>query len=681
MNSATEKITTNTRIIKNLLTKYVDSFRAFKELINNAIQANAKNIDITIVYNDSLTVKSGIEKLSIQDDGCGVPYSEIKKRILQIATNVKKSGQGIGRFSSFQIGELMKIETVAFDSRNQQYSKTRLAIDTATLDDIELEKTAVKIDYDYSETTRNTTYYKVEIENLHHNKQKRVAKKNLLIASFNKDQIAAAIFEHYPFEIFNEKINFTVNGRKIDKNEFVLEEPKYKKVTYSNINQQVFDLNFHFYKIKTSLNKVKVFLQAENAGIKSVAYEFTYSSDWYTPDLGTWFVYIDSNLFDSDLFRNIDLENLGEEETKKLKSVIKETINDFFKTRNKKFENFINRLENDQYYPFKNEKPATNSQEIVFKKIAYLIEEKHQIVESDDQIRTFLFPLLNKAIADGNIEYIFNKVLKLSDENLDKFHSLLQKTDLENVVHFASKVAAKNEFLSFLHEIIYGSIASYVKERSQLHKIVENELWLFGEHYNETPHLWSDRRIGSILSDLTNRFLHYEPTADENNLIENTEGLNNITDLFFLNEKINDYGEREIMVVELKSPKCAIGKKELNQIDAYAFTLEDYGALPTEKVKYKLYLISSHLSKFAKSKVKSSRQKYPDQPFLYDRKTEKNIEVYVVEWSEIIELCKRKLKYLSLQLDIKDRSVKDKFEQEYGTLMDPRIKTQLRQIK
>jgi hypothetical protein len=135
------------------------------------------------------------------------------------------------------------------------------------------------------------------------------------------------------------------------------------------------------------------------------------------------------------------------------------------------------------------------------------------------------------------------------------------------------------------------------------------------------------------------------------------------------------------MVVELKSPKCAISEKELAQIDKYAFTIEEFPSLPAEKVKYKLILISSRLTKYAKSKLKSSREKYPDTPFLYDKKTDKNIEIYVMEWSELMELNKRKLGYLSNQLEIKDKSVKDKFEEEYSELIDEKINAQLRLIK
>src|SRR5690606_13756538 len=311
--------------------------------------------------------------------------------------------------------------------------------------------------------------------------------------------------------------------------------------------------------------------------------------------------------------------------------------NDFFKAKNKRFEKFLKNLENDKYYPYQNnEQPASKSQEVLFKKVAYLLEDEHQLIQKDDKIRNFLYPLLDKAISNGNIEYIFSKVLKLSEEGLEKFQNLLEKTDLEDVVHFASVVADKTEFLDFLHELTYGELSKYLKERSQLHKIVEDELWLFGENYNGTPKLWSDKKIGNILIELREKYFNYEPTKVDENLIELDEGgLNDITDLFFFNEKITDADVKEIMVVELKSPKCAISKKELNQIDDYAFTIEQHSALPNEKVKYKLVLISSRLTKYAKSQVNSRRLNFPDNPFMYDKKTEKNIEVYVMEWSEL----------------------------------------------
>ena len=45
------------------------------------------------------------------------------------------------------------------------------------------------------------------------------------------------------------------------------------------------------------------------------------------------------------MFRNLDLETLGEVEINNLKNTIKETINEFFKAKNKRFEKFLKDLE------------------------------------------------------------------------------------------------------------------------------------------------------------------------------------------------------------------------------------------------------------------------------------------------------------------------------------------------
>ncbi|NJX16833.1 ATP-binding protein [Tamlana crocina] len=175
MKSTTKKITTNTRVIKDLLTKYRDTFQAFRELINNSIQAESKNIEINIDYVNEANIKSPIKSIEITDDGIGVPFNEFDKRILEIGTTAKARGQGIGRFSSLQIGELMHIETVGFDSDKKQFSKTKFSMDTLDFNDAQLEETEFKVDFEYL-TQKVNPYYKVTIEQLHHNKQKNSPK-------------------------------------------------------------------------------------------------------------------------------------------------------------------------------------------------------------------------------------------------------------------------------------------------------------------------------------------------------------------------------------------------------------------------------------------------------------------------------------------------------------------------
>ncbi len=689
----TRQLSTHSRVVKDLLTKYKDTFTAFCELLNNSLQAKATQIDLRIEYVSTSAYKAPLIKIELTDNGTGVAASEFEDKILLIGTDVKKDGQGIGRFGALQIGEKMTIETVAYDPENKHFSRVEFPLDSS-----KISSTLAKVNFEYDVEIlkkKVSSYYKVTIEKIHHNKQGKIALKNKISEKFNSDAIRQSIFEKYPLQIFNREVKFTVNDAPLNPSDFVIGAPTIKKSLYVDIKGAEHPFDFHFYQVKSNLHKVKVFFYVENAGIKIVAHEFTYSSDWYTPDLGTWFIYLDSPFFNTGLFRNIDLDSLGDEEIKQLKEFIKDTINNFFKANNRRFEKFITELEKDAAYPDSFDSPIAQSRELLFQKIAYIVEDEYKLLDQkNEKIRSLFYSLLDKSLANGHVEEIFSKVVTLSAPNMEKFHQLLEKTELENVISFSSAVANKLEFLDFLHELTYGRLADILLERSQLHKIIEKELWLFGEAYNGSRHLWSDKKIGNILAELREKYFNYEPTAADDNLISPeeytganangrtppVEGLDNITDLFFLNEKILDNEDREIMVVELKSPKCAIGKKELQQIDDYAFTVESFPGLPKENTRYKFILISSRLTAYAKSKMRSSREKY-NEPFLYDRKAEKNIDVLVMEWSELIALNRRKLDYLSTKLEIKNKSLKEKFESEYAGIINEKVSARLTKSK
>ncbi|MDO6430585.1 ATP-binding protein [Flavitalea sp. BT771] len=675
----TRQLSTHSRVVKELLTRYKDTFTAFCELLNNSLQAKATRIDLTIDYTGNGIQKAPMTRIELTDNGMGVAASEFEDKILLIGTNVKKDGQGVGRFGALQIGEKMTIDTVAFDPVGAHYTRLHFPLDSSTISST-LSKVNLEYDVEVMKKKANS-YYKVTIEKLHHNRQGKIPLRNRISEKFSSDAIQQSIFEKYPLQIFHREVQFTVNGAVLDPSDFVIGTPALKKTMYVDLKGTEHAFDIHFYQVKSALHKVKIFFYIDHAGIKSVAHEFTYSSDWYTPDLGTWFIYLDSSFFNSGLFRNIDLDSLGDEEIRNLKEFIKDTVNDFFKANNKRFEKFIAGLEKDSAYPASFDSPIAQSRELLFQKIAYIVEDDYKLLDQkNEKIRGLFYSLIDKALANGHVEEVFAKVAGLSDVNMQKFHQLLQQTELENIIAFSSAVAAKLSFIDFLYELTYGDVAGVLLERSQLHKIIERELWLFGEAYNGCPHLWSDRKIGNILEELRNKYLNYQPSKEDENLVPDVEGLDNITDLFFFNEKVLDNEDREIMVVELKSPRCAIGKKELQQIDEYAFTVENYPGLPRENTRYKFILVSSRLTPYTKSKMKSSREKYK-VPFLYDRKAEKNIEVWVVEWGELIELNKRKLGYLSSRLEVKNRSVKEKFEAEYGNIINEKVAARLTRNK
>ncbi|WP_019991365.1 ATP-binding protein [Rudanella lutea] len=687
MATSVRKFTTNGRMLNEVLTKYKNTFSAFCELINNSIQANSKNIYISIgrPANDEMHY-APIKYLEIKDDGVGVPVSEFDTKICEVANQSKSGGQGVGRFGALQIGERMAIETVGFDSKLQRHTKVLMVLNTSDLADNQLDKIPIVSEEEVL-TQAEATYYKVRIDDVHHGRHGKTERKRMLSSDFFQPAIRYALFERYPSLIFNNNVNFYVNDEKLNREEFVKGTPFIKKTQYQDAKGEVFPVQVTFYEVNSDINRIQIYLQHDNAGIQSVSHEFVYNSNSYTIDMGTWFIYVESPFLNRvDLFRNIEYNDLLDKQFTNFKNKVKEVVDDFFRERNKRFEQFKKDFKKDTENPLKDNPALNELHETVLNQIAFAAETEFKLLESNNKIRGLLYELMDRAIRSGQIQDIFEKILKLDNQTVDRFHSLLQKTDLETVIQFSNNVATKNQFLKFLHNIVFGAVGNVLRERSQLHKIVEQHLWLFGENYAETPVLWSDKQIGGILNEIRDKHLAYEPSEEAGNIIDGIDehsGLNDITDLFFYNEKILDNGKHEYMVVELKAPKCKLSQKELNQIDKYAFTIEDYSALPSENVVYKLILVSTDVTKFAKSKLASARAAHPNQPFLYDLKVNsgKHIEVYVMTWSEIIETNKRRLNYLANGLKTLDEDVKEKFEREYPQILNERVSSTLRKTK
>ncbi|WP_026763318.1 ATP-binding protein [Sediminibacterium salmoneum] len=220
------KFTTNSRLVNELFANYISTFTAFCELINNSIQAKAKNIWIELNYTKPNELHPLIiKRISIKDDGLGVHINEIESKILDIGTANKDGGKGIGRFAAFQIGKFIEIETVGFDSKTKSFSKAVIPLkfeyfgNNINVSEIDLETKEEVL------SGKHSTYYNVKINNLYDSTITEQEPKKKIIDKFLADKIQDSIFERYPLKIFNNEVSFFINGKKIDPKDFVVDLP------------------------------------------------------------------------------------------------------------------------------------------------------------------------------------------------------------------------------------------------------------------------------------------------------------------------------------------------------------------------------------------------------------------------------------------------------------------------
>ena len=675
MRKQIKKFTTDPHLIKQTLSNYSNTFVAFKELIINSMQAFAKTIKISFEGDSPDIVGHAITAITIWDDGHGLPYSKFDQSFMNIGTHNKKDGHGVGRFAAFQLGQVMEIESAAFDPQINKYTKIHVRLDVRQLTQ-SLEHTDVEVNVEESDAQMEQ-YYQVRITDLYNNEQS-CARKNRLGKYFEESEFRRLIFEEYAFSIFEDKVKFYINDDQIEKQEYIEEPPHTRDIPYIDVKGGTHIITYHFYRLKLVKKDISVLVQSKFENTYLTARRYGYACKWHTPDLGAWFIYVNSDMLNNETIPDLDFDELGNRETTSILSNIRQTIDEFFRERNKEYDAFVTKLMEDEHYPYELSSDEIGLSESMFRKTVYLVENQEKLLEKNETVRQIVYPMVKKLLEEGDARFIVDKVLSLPEEKKQQLHALLQTADFEEIIRFSSQVARKQQFIKFLEELTYGKLSKSIKERSQLHKIVQNELWIFNEAYNGTPQLWSDKSLANNLDELHRKYFEYEPTEIDENLIEDyKDTVRDITDLFFYNEKRLVNGRREVMIVELKSPSCAISNHEMNQAKRYAFDIHKYPKFDKSQVCYKIILISSHLTERAKSEINN----FPNlgEIGLFDRKIEngEDIRVYAMTWSELIERNKRALSYLSESLTLKEKEATEIFRENYPELLVEKAQARL----
>src|SRR5207248_1860233 len=95
------------------------------------------------------------------------------------------------------------------------------------------------------------------------------------------------------------------------------------------------------------------------------------------------------------------------------------------------------------------------------------------------------------------LQLILDEVLKLPKRKQAELAELLRDVSLSAIISAAKIVADRLKFLTGLETILFDPDAKKrLKERSQLHKIIAQNCWLFGEEYNLSV---DDRSLTEVL--------------------------------------------------------------------------------------------------------------------------------------------------------------------------------------
>jgi hypothetical protein len=163
-----------------------------------------------------------------------------------------------------------------------------------------------------------------------------------------------------------------------------------------------------------------------------------------------------------------------------------------------------------------------------------------------------------------------SKELLRSENNLPKANGartavcaakLLEEAKLANIIGTSKLVADRLKFLHGLEALLFGTDAKpHLKERSQLHRIVADNTWIFGEEFSLTV---DDQSLTEVLKK-HRRLVGEETVIDAP--VRRIDGKVGIVDLM-LSRSVpqNRPDEFEHLVVELKRPIVTVGAEEIAQ--------------------------------------------------------------------------------------------------------------------
>ena len=204
-------------------------------------------------------------------------------------------------------------------------------------------------------------------------------------------------------------------------------------------------------------------------------------------------------------------------------------------------------------------------------------------------------------------------------------------------------MADRLKFITGLEAILFDpDMKKRLKERTQLHKILESNTWIFGEEFN----LWvSDRSLTEVLRQHREQ-LDPEIVIDEP--VKHVIQERGVVDLMLSRaQKKHRAEDFEHLVVELKAPRVVLKAADVAQIEGYAASVAaDPRFRTVADLRWYFWLVGDEYNDEVKFRLKG----HPEGKFGIVNRSD-NIAVGVKTWAQIIADNRARLQFFQEKLE------------------------------
>lgn len=624
--------------------------QAIAELIWNGFDASSSDVKVILDYN----ALERLENIRIKDTGYGISLDKVKDCFGSLGDSWKKAQKyqdnralhgknGKGRLKAFGLGSYVEWNTT-FEKDHQFYNYTILG----NLNNIK--------NFQISEQNKSDiklTGTEVTVSNLYKNYTS--------LTSGNAILELAKIFAVYLTEYPNLSLEF--DGNKVDpfsvqnfKKDYDLSED------ISGITNFPIWLTIIEWKIDTD----RVLNLCDSNGI--TLDEYSLKQKIRAPGFNF------TAYLKSDYIRELDSQNilsLGDLEPS-LQIIIPAAISKirehFRKRLSEKNGQIIDKWKEEKIYPYE-EKTSLTPVETIERQVFDILAVNVQTFlpnfeDTDKKNKKFTFKLLAQAIAQNpdSVQTIITEVLDLKKDEQDQLAKLLSKTSLSSIISSASIVANRLNFLNGFESLLFQEQSKKIfLERDQLHKMLEQEAWLFHEEFALSA---SEKRLEDVLEK------HIGKLGDRGEPVLLPDGKTGRIDMLL--SKVNQPrdGEFDYLVVELKRPTKKIDSDVISQVKKYAMAVANDERFKGEPAKWTFIAISNDMDEYAHL---DATQRDKPKGMIWDH-SDLNITVWVKTWAEIIGAARAKLNFINDKLEYKaDHESAIEYLEETHNKFIPRI--------
>jgi hypothetical protein len=604
---------------------------AVAELIWNALDADADHVHISLLA-DGL---GGIKAIEVSDDGHGIPYADAEglfsklggswkqgHRHSRVKRRILHGKEGRGRFRAFSLGRVTDWDVRYLGTDGLRQYRISMMKDRLRRVEISDERPVT------GKQAPGVTVTISELDRMFRSLKGEDAASDLALI------FALYLRQYTAIEITYDHIRVDPRAAEEANTPYQLPPIVVSGDTYS-LALEIVEWRIQTQRRLYFCDADGFPLDETTPGVHAPGFSFT--------------AYLKSDYFAKLLASNLlDLATLDPAVDQALNAA-KSTIRDHFRKRAaEKAAGLVREWQDAGVYPYK-EEPTTVievAERQVFNVVALNVNHYlPQFSTADDKTKQFQLRLLRHAIerAPADLSKILIEVLDLPTEKRQELADMLDRTTLAALISASRIVADRLEFLRGLETLVFDSeFKDKVLERTQLHRIVAENAWMFGEQYHLSV---DDQSLTEVLKKhIAARGLEIE--IDEP--VKRPDGRRGIVDLMFSRNTSRAGSEdREHLVVELKRPNVGIDAAALTQIKSYAFAVAEDERFRDVGTKWVFWAVSTDMDSFARREV--TQRDRPRGVLFQD--DEQRITIWVKTWSQIINECKARLRFFAEKLN------------------------------